>query len=245
MCRILTLWRIRLSSLALAVALAGAAGCDDGNGPDQVFEMDWFIRYLPDTPNGPVGQTVDCEGAGTPTLLFEIRNVATGAVFSDRFACNTYYGRSQQHPPGEYQVRLTLEDRAGRPIARWEGEDRTWFLRRRGSTYFGLPVEFTIQSFALSWSVAQGPAPVSCQRVGAQTVLLLAQLAAEDEPRRFEIPCAQGAAQTAAVPPGTYGIQVQLLNAQGAVLSQVRSMTVTAPANARAILPAITFEVAP
>lgn len=223
-----------LFSLA-AVASLGASGCIIGDVDNSAFIVDWELFYVGN--GGRPGEAVSCEDAGTPNVDLEMRN-RDGTVYKDSFRCQDRGGKSRVLPPGSYDVRISLKTANGTIVSSKEG---TFDLVRRGLTDLQI-IQFSVQSFALNWTLSRNNASTMCGPVGATEVHLITQLA-NDPQATYKFPCTEHMGETTAILVGTYSVQLQLVNAAGAVLSGTMPMTFPVSPSARAVLPPITFVV--
>jgi hypothetical protein len=237
-----TVWRALTVAGVIVVGagsvLGGATGCFGGGGDDPAFILDWRLAYVGDA--APIPTRADpCKVAGTPTVELFMKNRDTRAEVVDTFPCSDLGGRSQDLPPGTYDVELALLDTDGNAVA---AQDGTFVISRRSVTDLG-QVEFAIQSFVFNWSVARGNAIVRCTDVDGATVRLFAQTG-NGPKRSFSWPCRDGQGVTPAIGIGTYSVQPELLNSAGRSIARtILPMTVPVDGVNRAVLPPLTFEV--
>jgi len=219
-----------------ATASLGASGCIIGDVDNSAFIVSWDLFYVGNGPRDP-GARVACEDAGTPTVDLEMRT-RDGTVYKDSFRCQDGDGKSRVMPSGSYDVRISLRTAGGTIVS---AQERTAEVFRRGLTDLGI-VQFTIQSFALNWTLSKANMPTMCDRVGATEVHLITQFQ-NDPSATYKFPCTEHMGETTAILVGTYSVQLQLMSAAGAVLSGTMPMTFPVTATTRAVLPPITFVV--
>lgn len=211
-----------------------------GNGQPQLA-LQWRLAYVGAATNTPA---LDCAAAGATSIEVSVA-AGNAAPMVVSFACAAGTGITPRVTPGIYTVNVTVKDAAGRIVSGIGPEVVP--IYPIGRDYGG--IEFPIQSFATSWSITKAGAASTCQAVGATTVQLDAQKAPEagqpaPAPLVFQFPCADLEGVTQAVNVGTYAISLTLLDAAGKPLAPAQSMAAfVASADARAILPAVTFAV--
>jgi hypothetical protein len=193
---------------------------------------------------------VPCGAAGTRTVTLDARHVSTAHEAHADFDCTAGSGRTDVLPLGAYDVTIGLVAQDGSVVS--ELPTGRANITRHSASYLGT-VLFKIQSFALSWSICKlGPKrpdgtracdPIGCAAAGGDKVELVAQLPNRAEPFKFTWRCGAGGGVTTAIPTGTYGLKVRLLNAAGAELSGTDGKTFVVRETERAVLPAIQFAV--
>jgi hypothetical protein len=221
-----------------AAASLSTAGCIIGDTDDSAFVVDWDLMYVPPANNPNEVMTPTCAEAHTPTVDLDITPRQGGAAHHESFKCADGGARSQKLSTGLYDVTVSLKNDLGRSVSATSGQ---FEIVRRGLTDLG-SLAFGIQSFRMAWTLARGAAGVSCEAVNAKTVTLTAMLGSEPM-MAIDFPCNAYGGQTPAIPTGVYSVRVQLLNAAGAVLSDISAMTVRVDGSVRADLPPITFGV--
>jgi hypothetical protein len=216
------------------VGLLGAAGCVDSDPP--AFTVGWDLAYIVDAER--LGAQVNCQDAGTPVVELTMTNRSSRRTTINTFNCAQFGAESESLPAGHYDVKIALKNQDGEEVSNDAGD---WTLVRDGLTDLGL-VTFPIQSFHLSWSLARGPARITCQQAGASTVNIITRRNSEPKEVVHSLPCEAGSGSTRAILLGSYSVQLQLIGTSGAVLWQA-DMPMTIPVNdsARAVLLPVVF----
>lgn len=243
----------RAVSLVLAM-LPGLSGClfagDEGDGgfgvsPEGIVQFQWGIRALDDPPSA----WLSCVDAGVTGVALRMRRRGDGYTASHAFDCALGAG-ALRLPPGDYAATLDLTDAAGQVLSTVTPADAAAgapVLVRAGART-DIQTVFLIQSFVLTWSieVAGSPGtPVTCAAASATLVRLDVSLSGAPQPVAYEFPCVSLAGSTTAIPGGFYTVALSLLDGARAPLSATAPMTVLVGAAQRAVLPHVTFTVAP
>jgi hypothetical protein len=228
--------RLSLRTLGLVGLLGavGAAGCVEADHP--AFTVGWDTQFVPFAGEDN-GAPVSCQDAGTTTVELTMTNLSSKRTWVNKFPCDARGGESEPLPGGRYTVHIALKNQAGMEVSSNEGE---FSLVASGLTDLGVLV-FEIQSFQMSWTIAQGGQSRACQDVGAQTVNLVTRLNSEPEVT-YQFPCAAGAGFSPAIRTGTYSVKPQLISGTGAVLWDSTPMTIPVSGGARAVVPPVVFE---
>ncbi|MDZ4693880.1 MAG: hypothetical protein SGI86_01945 [Deltaproteobacteria bacterium] len=243
--------------VAFAIGSVGLSACfgsgdgDVGNGfngstGNGTLDVAWGIEYLGDTSGTVVPCAEPNNLAGTQTVDVVAFHKGTQQSYTSSFVCGLGAGLIAL-PSGQYSVTFNLEDDVGDVVSTLTVPDGTnggAIVIRNGATT-PIDVFFVIQSFAMNWQIQRAGLPLTCAAAFATTVELETALSGSDESVSFSFPCASMAGITSAVPTGSYLWSARLLDANGAVLSQTVNQTFVASATQRAVLPAVSFVVAP
>jgi hypothetical protein len=221
-----TLWLFGLAGLL------GSSGCitGDDNGGDSGFTATWSLVDI-GSNSGPT-----CQQADTPKVRLTMNNIDNNTPYVETFDCTFGGGTTHKLPRGRYTVTIALLDRAGVDVSSIVGD---FAIDRPGLFDLG-HVEFPIQSFALSWSLARNGVSIACQDVDARTVNLVTRLASDPEVT-YSFPCAAGRGATPAISLGSYSVRIDLLAGNNNVLWTSQPMTIPVEDAARAVLPPVVF----
>jgi hypothetical protein len=238
---------LRIDTLYLAgiigLGLAGV-GCigsghpreGGGSGASGSFDAAWSLAWLS-------GGAVTCADAGITTVDLDLQDTYTNLVYHDSFNCSDSQGTSELLPPDDFTVALRAYDSADNMLSMAALPDV--YL-----VYSGYPTplpwaKLDLQSFSLSWSVLVGGVPASCDQAGASEVELLVM---RENSTVFDLafPCAAHSGFSPAILPGTYSVQVNLLDSSGSPLPDLNPQTVSfqtvvAGSVTRAVLGPYTF----
>jgi hypothetical protein len=217
---------------AIDIAPMDGRAADLGPAPDGAagaFRVEWQLVWV-----GGARQ-VACEEARVVTVVLE--GAATGGgTFRDEFPCGAGSGVTEALPHGPYSVRLSLVDAAGLVL----GSQQGMFTAGAGTFDLGTVV-FELQSFQLSWTLKRAGRTISCADANASTVVLQSRREMEP-PVSYQFPCPDGMGVTTAILPGSYAIDLRLIDTGGRVLWKTDAPVVmTVSQDRRAVLPGVTF----
>ncbi len=99
-------------------------------------------------------------------------------------------------------------------------------------------------NFSVAWSVVdQDNQPISCERIAAQTVTVLAHNLAIDGGTPEAFTCSTGMGTSQGLPPGQYEMGFELYGADGVLATGARQSPLTITANETLALDPVTFQV--
>jgi len=189
----------------------GVGGAAGGQGR---FSVSWSVVDGNQT-------TTTCAAVGAPSMDMDVQNLDTNKVIHDTFPCAPMSGLGSEAPAGRYTVALRLRSAGGEVESEATGPT-VYTIVAGGVTDLGsVPMEVA-QSFLFSWTLdkrATG-APLSCAQAAAETVRLTV------DGNSFEWPCDAGQARSPALSPGDHTVTVEVLDAQGLVLSATDAATI-------------------
>ena len=208
--------------------------CDANASPS--FSVRWSLE-------DSTGQPTTCAAVGGATMDLDVLEVATSVVSHDTFPCDALAGTSAALTPGDYSVALRLRSSAGDVLS--EAIAPTTYAVAAGCvTDLGLvPFEAVVTAgnpyITLSWTIDRvlTGAALSCADAHADKVVLSAGTTT------YDWPCAVGKGATAPLAPGSYDVNVKLLDATGTALSVTPTMPVAVSAGQLKALGTVIFDV--
>jgi hypothetical protein len=109
-----------------------------------------------------------------------------------------------------------------------------------------IDAEVPLGTFTLAWSLTDASAqPLACDKIGAQTVTVLAHNRAYEGGTSEVFSCATGMGQSSGLPPGTYDVQFELGSAGGVLATAPPQNGIELTAGGDTALTPITFSVDP
>ena len=208
--------------------------CDASATPS--FAVQWSLE-------DGAGRPTTCAATGGASMDLDVLEVATSAVSHDTFPCTALAGASAALAPGNYSVALRLRDSAGQVLSEAIGP-ATYAIGAGCVTDLGLvPFEAVVTAsdpyITLSWTIDRvlTGAPLSCAGANADKVVLTAGATS------YEWSCAIGKGATAPLAPGSYDVNVKLLDATGTALSVTPTMPVVVSAGQIKPLGTVIFDV--
>jgi hypothetical protein len=208
--------------------------CDPGASPS--FAVQWSLEDR-------ARQPTTCAAVGGATMDLDVLEVASSQASHDTFPCDALAGTGAALAPGDYAVALRLRNSAGDVLS--EAIAPTTYPVTAGCvTNLGLvPFEAVVTAadpyITLSWNIDRvlTGATLSCADAHASKVVLTAGTTP------YEWPCGAGKGATPPLAPGSYDVNVKLLDATGTALSLTPTMPVTLSAGQLKALGTVIFDV--
>jgi hypothetical protein len=208
--------------------------CDASATPS--FAVRWSLQ-------DSAGQPTTCAAVGGATMDLDVLEVATSQVSHDTFSCDALAGSGAALAPGKYSVAMRLRNAAGEVLSEAIAPT-TYDIAANCVTDLGLvPFEAVVTAanpyITLSWAIDRvvTGAALSCASAHADKVVLTAGTTA------YDWPCAAGKGATPPLAPGSYDVNVKLLDATGTALSVTPTMPVAVSAGQLKSLGTVIFDV--
>jgi hypothetical protein len=227
----------------LLFALAAAPGCwwatEDG------FALTWSIQ------NAQTKQPLSCAQAGASIVRVISTNIdRLGQQFVDDFNCDRGSGITGNISVGHFRVDIELLAPSGAVLsAMSKGVQNITTIGKidLGHIVFNVSQGVPEFSFGLTWDIVQAASgqPLSCSQAGGTVVRVLSTPLdlAGAQPFWDDFACTAMQGVTGRMPGGSYRVDVQLLDAASAALSQTSLGTKAAKSGGQVDLGHVRFNV--